>query len=121
MFRGKKVDDEKECIAESCMDVSHFRSERGGALHCPRITSYNVCYTKLLRAAEQVVLEVLENISSESYTHFRQQIMQLKKRGFQIAIDDFGSESSNFSRLMEIQADFIKIDGSFIKNLDHVV
>jgi len=70
-------------------------------------------------AAEQVVLEVLENISSESYTHFRQQIMQLKKRGFQIAIDDFGSESSNFSRLMEIQADFIKIDGSFIKNLDH--
>jgi len=34
-----------------------------------------------------------------------------------LAIDDFGVENSNFSRLLEIDLDFIKIDGLFIKNI----
>ena len=37
--------------------------------------------------------------------------------GYELAIDDFGIENSNFSRLLRLQTDFIKIDGSFIKNL----
>jgi EAL domain-containing protein (putative c-di-GMP-specific phosphodiesterase class I) len=37
--------------------------------------------------------------------------------GFKIAVDDFGIENSNFSRLLDIQLDFIKIDGLFIKDL----
>ena len=37
--------------------------------------------------------------------------------GFQIAIDDFGAESSNFSRLLSIEANIIKIDGQFIKDI----
>lgn len=39
--------------------------------------------------------------------------------GCKIALDDFGSESSNFSRFeTSWWPDVIKIDGSFIKNLD---
>ncbi len=37
--------------------------------------------------------------------------------GFSIAIDDFGTENSNFSRLVDINLDIIKIDGFFIKNI----
>lgn len=45
-------------------------------------------------------------------------IEQVKSYGAKIAIDDFGSGYSNFERLVELQVDFIKIDGSLIKNID---
>ena len=34
-----------------------------------------------------------------------------------IAIDDFGTGYSNFEYLVKLQADYIKIDGSIIKNI----
>ncbi len=66
----------------------------------------------------RVYLEVLENITSTKSYNAIKQFETLKKIGYQIAIDDFGTEASNFSRLMTLDADIIKIDGQFIKNLD---
>ena len=43
---------------------------------------------------------------------------KLKELGCKIAIDDFGVHYSNLARLLEIQPDFIKIDGWFIKNIN---
>ena len=37
--------------------------------------------------------------------------------GFKISIDDFGVENSNFSRLLNLKLDYIKIDGLFIRGL----
>lgn len=65
----------------------------------------------------QVVLEILENISDYDAKYAIEQIDALKGLGFQIAIDDFGAESSNFSRLQKLNTDYIKIDGSFIKDI----
>jgi len=65
----------------------------------------------------QVVLEVLENISNYDASHAIGQINKLKKIGFQIAIDDFGAESSNFARVQKLKIDYIKIDGAFIKDI----
>lgn len=45
-------------------------------------------------------------------------IKKVKAYGCKIAIDDFGTGYSNFEYLLKLKADFIKIDGSLIKNID---
>jgi len=66
---------------------------------------------------QKVVLEMLEDISSLGGSQTLEQLNSLKMNGFQVAIDDFGAENSNFTRLLEIDPDYIKIDGAFIKNI----
>ena len=69
-------------------------------------------------SSSRVVLEILESVSTISEEIVLKQLLELKKLGYKIAIDDFGTENSNFSRLLTLKVDYIKIDGSFIKNLD---
>lgn len=64
-----------------------------------------------------VILEILESISTIDADVVLDQLRELKEMGYKIAIDDFGTENSNFSRLLTLKVDFIKIDGSFIKNI----
>ncbi len=65
----------------------------------------------------RVTLEMLENITTLDEGTIMTQLMSLRMNGFKIAIDDFGSANSNLSRLLEIEPDYLKIDGSFIKNI----
>ena len=68
---------------------------------------------------KQVTLEILENIAlGESAKEIIEQISALAAEGYVIAIDDFGVESSNISRLSDLNANFIKIDGSFIQDIN---
>ncbi|WP_188110061.1 EAL domain-containing protein [Sulfurimonas hydrogeniphila] len=66
----------------------------------------------------RVILEVLEGISATGAQNSLEQLMELKNIGFSIAIDDFGAQNSNFERVHAMNIDFIKIDGSFVKNID---
>jgi len=65
----------------------------------------------------RIYIEVLENISTEATNGFLSQIEAFKELGCNISIDDFGMDSSNFSRMMQIEADVVKIDGHFIQSL----
>jgi EAL domain-containing protein (putative c-di-GMP-specific phosphodiesterase class I) len=65
----------------------------------------------------RVVLEMLEDITTLDKGTTQRQISSLRENGFKIAIDDFGAENSNLSRLLEINPDYLKIDGAFIKNI----
>jgi len=67
---------------------------------------------------KRVIIEVLENLTASNNEKILKQLDGLKRSGFRLAIDDFGTENSNFSRLLDINADCIKIDGKFIKNID---
>lgn len=65
----------------------------------------------------RVTFEILENINVENSNIIAEQIMQLKELGCKIAFDDFGCEKSNFSRLLDLNIDIVKIDSMFIKNI----
>ncbi len=66
---------------------------------------------------ERVTIEVLEGISASSNSDILKQLEALRDLGFKVAIDDFGVEHSNFSRVHDMGVDIIKIDGSFIKDI----
>ncbi len=68
--------------------------------------------------ANLITFELLESESITDYKKVIDFIERMKKLGCEIAIDDFGSGYSNFAYLVKFQPDFIKIDGSLIKDID---
>lgn len=68
---------------------------------------------------ELLTLEILENITlaNDNENKIFSNIRKLKELGYKIAIDDFGSENSNFSRIIHLHSDYLKIDGIFIKDI----
>lgn len=66
----------------------------------------------------KVILEIVESEGIDNYDDMNLFIQRAKLLGCKIAIDDFGTGYSNFEYLLKLNADFIKIDGSLIKNID---
>jgi len=77
--------------------------------------SYNI---KKYNVNKKIVFELLETEGIENYEEVSSFISTMKSVGCRIAIDDFGSGYSNFEYLLQLHIDYIKIDGSLIKNLD---
>ncbi len=69
--------------------------------------------------AHQLVIELVESEGIENFSIVKEFIDEIKKYQVKLAIDDFGTGYSNFEYLLKLNADFIKIDGSMIKNIDH--
>ena len=65
----------------------------------------------------RVIFEILEDENIKDFGLFKEFIQEIKKYDAKIAIDDFGSGFSNFQRIVEIEPDFIKIDGSIVKRI----
>jgi EAL domain-containing protein (putative c-di-GMP-specific phosphodiesterase class I) len=73
---------------------------------------------KTSKAASRVTFELLESEAIRDFKKVERFINEVKRYGAKIAIDDFGSGYSNFFYLTKMQADYIKIDGSLIENID---
>jgi diguanylate cyclase (GGDEF)-like protein len=66
----------------------------------------------------RAVFELLETENLENYIEVIEFINYVKNLGCKIAIDDFGTGYSNFSHLINMHVDYIKIDSSLIKNIN---
>jgi EAL domain-containing protein (putative c-di-GMP-specific phosphodiesterase class I) len=69
--------------------------------------------------SSRIIFEILETEEIEDYEIISDFIRRAKRFGCQISIDDFGSGYSNFEKLLQLDIDVIKIDGSLIKHVDH--
>jgi len=67
--------------------------------------------------AWQLIFEITENHSLTSVQQAHQTLESLQMMGCRVAIDDFGTGYASYARLKTVNADMLKIDGSFIRNI----
>ena len=78
--------------------------------------------SKLLEGSKlghnKICLEIIERIKVKELDKVAENLSVLKQAGFKIAIDDFGTEYSNLDRLLNLDTHIIKIDKSFVEEVD---
>ncbi len=82
------------------------------------IRTYIINKIKNCKYSKNIILEITESEEIEDYEVINLFVDEVKQFGVKVAIDDFGSGYANFKHILELKADFIKIDGSLIKDID---
>ncbi|MEO1928672.1 MAG: EAL domain-containing protein [Nautiliaceae bacterium] len=67
---------------------------------------------------DRITFEILESESIQNFEEIKKFIKDVKQFGAEIAIDDFGSGYSNFINVLALEPDYVKIDGTLVKNID---
>ncbi|HFB53375.1 MAG TPA: EAL domain-containing protein [Sulfurimonas autotrophica] len=93
------------------LSINDMLNEKTIAFILEKLASYT--------APHRVVFEILESNKIENYQEIKEFIQKVKAYGAKIAIDDFGSGYSNFSHVLELNVDYLKIDASLVKNITH--
>ncbi len=67
---------------------------------------------------KRLIIEILESENIDDLNLMSRFIKEFRDYGVKIAIDDFGAGYSNYTHILSLNPDFIKIDGSLIKHID---
>ena len=90
----------------------------GQTLGDPQFLEFVVeCFDRTGIAPIQVCFEIAENAVINNLEHARRFVGVLHGMGCKFTIDDFGSGVGSFSSLKTLELDYLKLDGSFMRNL----
>lgn len=67
------------------------------------------------RRRKQLIFEITESSKIEDLESANEFVQEIRKGGNLFCLDDFGAGESSFDYLRNLQVDFIKIDGSYVR------
>ena len=73
---------------------------------------------KNIHVAGHLCYEITESVALHDLSNTRRFIDRVRSCGSKVALDDFGAGYTSFSYLKDLPADLLKIDGSFIVNMN---
>ena len=71
-----------------------------------------------MHVVRHLCLEITESVALHDLDNTRRFVDKVRGYGAKVALDDFGAGYTSFSYLKELTADLLKIDGSFIVNMN---
>ena len=109
--------------------MDETRHSRPNHRYAINLTPASICRTDMANHIErlmikhgispaQLVLEVTEADELTNNLQAEKTLDALQRLGCKIAIDDFGTGYASYARLKTMRADILKIDGSFIHNIN---
>ena len=100
---------DKEC--EFSINLSSLDIEN------PKIVEFLMEKLNEYKLHNQLIIEFLEDEVVNNFNVVLDFIKKIKLIGVKVAIDDYGSGYSNLERIFQFNPDFIKIDGSIIRDI----
>lgn len=86
----------------------------------PELLSFTLtCLEQHKVAPGQLEIELIESATSVNIDYIASKLTDFKNAGIKLAIDDFGTGMSSLAYLSNLNVNYIKIDRSFIDNLEH--
>ena len=71
-----------------------------------------------IHIVQHLCLEITESVALHDLNNTRRFVDKVRSYGAKVALDDFGAGYTSFSYLKELTADLLKIDGSFIVDMN---
>jgi EAL domain-containing protein (putative c-di-GMP-specific phosphodiesterase class I) len=91
-----------------------------GAVYSPA-----ACIQRTLKAArdtgfplDRLIFEITEDERVKDTAHLQAIVMEYRKHGFDMALDDFGAGYSGLNLLAELDVDVLKLDMRLLRNID---
>ena len=69
-------------------------------------------------SGESLIVEITESLLLNVHADVTRQLFQMRDAGIQIAVDDFGTGYSSLSYIKQFPIDYLKIDRSFVRDLN---
>lgn len=110
----------KECNVHISINLT-YQDIKNNAIYRTlkeNIKKYNLAQQTKFDISNNVIFELLESHNIVNYELFKSFIEEFKELGVKITIDNFGSGFSDFSRIVSLSPNYVKIDGSLIKDID---